>query len=298
MLSSDNHVRVLYIAGYRRSGSTVLHNLLGQINDFFAVGELRNIWSHGLARNVDCGCGRRFANCPFWKKVVAEAFGSAQNINAGAMVRTTRQAIFRRLPLLAFSRGRVRLRSQFAGYIRRLAVLYKAVQSISGCRVIVDSSKVPLYAHLLSCASGIDVRVLHLTRDARGAIFSCITSGLPARPLAWDGVNIGAEMLRRYSGIPYTHQRYEDFCRRPQHVTADLLRWMNEEQPLPFVDGKTFYKRPTHSVAGNPSRRDTGRTEIRASDAWKREMNTKEVVTTTALTGPLLARYGYALWPG
>jgi hypothetical protein len=62
----SDRVKVLYIAGSGRSGSTILDNTLGQIDGFFSVGELRYIWERGLIEDRLCGCGERVHQCPFW----------------------------------------------------------------------------------------------------------------------------------------------------------------------------------------------------------------------------------------
>lgn len=53
----------------------ILHNILGQIDGFAAVGELRYIWGRAAIDNQLCGCGERFRNCPFWDEVMTHAFG-------------------------------------------------------------------------------------------------------------------------------------------------------------------------------------------------------------------------------
>src|SRR6266705_3371373 len=68
-------LRVLYIGGWGRSGSTLLDRMLGQVPGFFALGEVREIWQSGLRENRLCGCGASFRECPFWTRVGAEAFG-------------------------------------------------------------------------------------------------------------------------------------------------------------------------------------------------------------------------------
>ena len=45
---SPDPVRVLYVAGAGRSGSTVLANLLGEVPGFVSVGEVRFLWERGL----------------------------------------------------------------------------------------------------------------------------------------------------------------------------------------------------------------------------------------------------------
>src|SRR4051794_15439538 len=73
-------IKVLYIGGYGRSGSTLLVQLLGQIEGFHSVGEMWNIWQQCFTENQLCGCGKPFHECPFWSAVVEEAFGGFERL--------------------------------------------------------------------------------------------------------------------------------------------------------------------------------------------------------------------------
>ncbi|MGH2812195.1 MAG: hypothetical protein ACRDI1_05730, partial [Actinomycetota bacterium] len=80
-------VRVLYIGGAGRSGSTLLDLMLGQLPGFFAAGELKYVWDRGLLRNELCGCGSSFRECPFWTAVGTEAFGGWDALDAAEVSR-------------------------------------------------------------------------------------------------------------------------------------------------------------------------------------------------------------------
>ena len=79
-------VKVLYIAGWGRSGTTLLDNLLGQIEGFTSTGELHNLWQRGLIDGRDCGCGLRLTDCPFWQEVLTAGFGGVERVDPGAAV--------------------------------------------------------------------------------------------------------------------------------------------------------------------------------------------------------------------
>jgi hypothetical protein len=49
-----------------------------------------------------------------------------------------------------------------------------------------------------------------------------------------------------------------------------------------------------HTVAGNPVRMQSGPLKLRVDDAWRAAMPAGDRRLVTALTFPLLARYGYA----
>ena len=63
-------MRVLFLAGSGRSGSTLVTTALGQVDGFFAAGELRYLWQRGLVDNRPCGCGRPFRECPVWTAIL------------------------------------------------------------------------------------------------------------------------------------------------------------------------------------------------------------------------------------
>ena|SRR5438874_13839335 len=69
MRTTDEPVRVLYVSGWVFSGSTLLSNILGEIEGVFAAGEVRHIWRRGLLEDRPCGCGAAFSACPFWRAV-------------------------------------------------------------------------------------------------------------------------------------------------------------------------------------------------------------------------------------
>ena len=48
-----------------------------------------------------------------------------------------------------------------------------------------------------------------------------------------------------------------------------------------------------HTAEGNPMRFVSGELELRADDAWRRQMPSRDRRVVTALTLPLLAAYGY-----
>ena len=86
---TDEKTTVLFIAGSSRSGSTLLSNILGQVEGFCAVGELAQIWQRGLIEDRLCGCGVRFNQCALWREVLDQTFGSG-GVDARAMLAVRR----------------------------------------------------------------------------------------------------------------------------------------------------------------------------------------------------------------
>ena len=175
---SEPPVPVLYIGGEGRSGSTMLSAMLGNREGYFPVGELPDVWL-ALQRNELCGCGLPFAQCEFWQAVGDTAYGGWAALDIDEIMRQeARYTRHRRIPRL-ISRSRFRQDDpDLAGYLDRLVQLYRAIQIVSGCSVIVDSTKRPPFAIMLRSEARVYLRVVHLVRDSRGVAFSWSKTGI------------------------------------------------------------------------------------------------------------------------
>ena len=305
-------VKVLYVVGLGRSGSTILSNSLGQIEGFFSGGELNFIWRHNVIENRLCGCGRPFHECPVWTEVMDEAFGGMDKIDAGEMMRLANAGTrTRHIPLMLSPRGEAVLRERLGNFLESYGRLYRAIGSVMGSRVIVDSSKEPAHGYAMGLVPGIDLRVLHLVRDPRAAAYSWLKKKPqpdsetrefmyrqnPARSSAmWDSWNASAEALWRRPPGRYLRVRYEDFVADPRKSFTDILGLLDEgDAELPLAGEREVKLGVSHTVSGNPNRFDTGAVELRQDSEWQRKMKPRDKTLVTALTLPLLKHYSYPL---
>ncbi|MBA2692848.1 MAG: sulfotransferase [Rubrobacter sp.] len=305
-----DRVKVLYIAGFGRSGSTILANSLGQIDGFFSGGEMNFIWKHALIEDRLCGCGRRSSECPVWNAVFDEAFGGMENVDAKEIMRLQNSgARTRHIPQMHTQKGRATLEGRMGKFLSSSARLYEAVKATTGSRVIVDSSKEPAYGRAIAMIPEVDLRVLHLVRDPRAAAYSWLKkkeqpdsedrefmhqkSALDSAVL-WDAWNVSTETLWRRE--KYMRLRCEDFIAEPKQSFRSILDFIGEpDSELPLAGEREVKLGVSHTVSGNPNRFDTGSVELRPDERWKKEMRSKDRSLVTALTLPLLARYGYSL---
>src|SRR5215472_6776033 len=65
----DGPLRIIYIGGFGRSGSTLLGRRLGEAGNAVPVGELFYVWRVCVINNLRCGCGPPFDQCDFWLSV-------------------------------------------------------------------------------------------------------------------------------------------------------------------------------------------------------------------------------------
>jgi hypothetical protein len=185
--------------------------------------------------------------------------------------------------------------------------LYQALAAVSGAQVIVDSTKSPVYGRLLGLDPALDVRVVHLVRDSRGVAHSWVrlkagpgrradVESRPTRTVArfWILNNLGAELFCRPFPQRYRRLHYEELVRRPRESLGRIVELAGEgPRALPLTDERTLRLGATHSVKGSPVRLQQGAVALRLDDEWRRAMPRADRRLTTALTWPLLLRYGY-----
>ena len=127
-------MKILYVGGYTRSGSTLVGRVLGEPPNTVCVGETHYLWSRGLIDNVGCGCGRPFRSCPFWSAVGDEAFGGW---NRGRRrVAHRGRSCHKSIGCTALLLGTLvdPVRDKISDYATRLAALYAAIARVSGAK--------------------------------------------------------------------------------------------------------------------------------------------------------------------
>jgi hypothetical protein len=309
---------VLYIAGTGRSGSTVLANILGEVDGVFAAGEVRYLWQRGLKEHRLCGCGLPVRECPVWSRVLARAGYLDDPVRVdGAISMLQQTGRIRNLPGILAGHVRAGLDpARASGYAidrAALGALYAEMGEVTGSRVIVDSSKLPAYANVLAATPGIDLRVVHLVRDPRGAAHSWASKkeladgaarshmeqiGPAKSAVLWDVWNLAGGLLFRAGPDRYLRLRYEDFVADPPGSVRRILAMVGlEDAALPFVNANEARTSANHSVAGNPDRLRHGQITLRSDDRWRTAMASGDQRLVSALTSPLLLRYGYPLRP-
>ena len=305
---------VLYIAGTGRSGSTLLASILGEVEGVFAAGEVRYLWQRGLVEGRLCGCGVPVSRCPLWTEILAGATASSGSPHPEAMAGFLRRTgRIRHLPGALAGRWAPSLdpvrRRGSAAQRETLGSLYASIAQATGCGVVVDSSKLPAYAHLLGAVPGIELRVVHLVRDPRGAAHSWSSRkplddgarqthmeqiGPLKSAVLWDTWNAAAAALLRRGEGTYLRLRYEDLIDEPAKAVRSVLSLVGMENAmLPIDPDGGLNLRVNHVVAGNPDRLRHGQVRLRADTRWRSAMPARHRRVVSAVTAPLLVRYGY-----
>ncbi|SMX47300.1 sulfotransferase family protein [Actibacterium lipolyticum] len=295
-------LKVIYVVGYGRSGSTILDIALGQHPKIFGAGEIAAMCRHVWANNEYCACGARIQECQFWPDVMAQWLPQAGGVDGFFSLAKQVEPLVSPARILGL--GAVKR------YADLSASLFQGVADAAGTDVLVDSSKMPGRGLALAESDQIDLRVIHLVRDARGVanamsrpmeidvekgVQKKIKARSPYRTaIRWRMYNSFAERLGRKVGADkFVRVRYEDFAAQPAEEFArigaatgmDLSAICTAlEQSQPIM--------PAHQMAGSRIRMKKDLT-LRFDNNWEDKMTPADQQKVVRVTSEQLRRYGY-----
>lgn len=273
---------VVYIAGYGRSGSTLLERLLCAHPGVVGMGEIAYLGDGGEADAFI----REVRDSPKWTAVFAQLERSP-----GALEYLKRRQKARE----SLCTGWLYWLGGHKQYSRHVKSIFDAVRATQGdqVRFLIDSSKTardrffrPL---LLAGIDGVDLKVIHLLRDPRGCLFSTLRGsnkllerGQRRRaPLAglracvgWCLANASALLFAlRHGRGRYLQLSYDELVENPAaaldrvgaflHVDyTQVQRRLAAGEPIP----------PADQFAGNRLRRQSA-VVLRKDDEWREKLN-------------------------
>jgi hypothetical protein len=255
-------VKIRYVLGLNRSGSTIYERCEGTHDGVFAAGELHNLF---LGPGVDrsCGCGQPLRACPVWSEVfvalhaeTGEDIDSFIRRGAALQARTGRTR-----HVLHITRGK----PDAMAFAEVMAALYSAINVVTGAEVVMDSSKTPAGALLLNLMP-FAFDVVHLERDP----LATIQSNSVWR--TWDGVDpaisppriSGSRLVSTEASIAFaatilrkqgrlTTVSFEDYVSRHASTTPLPVSHQAEGNPTRF--GAAVVSAYEAHSRGTPSRR-------------------------------------------
>ena len=304
-------VRVLYVVGAGRSGTTIFGNILGSASGVAHVGELIYLWGGHHPSQEQCGCGDSLTNCKLWTSVLHDMGMTWENRSE---VHQSRLAEMRMRHMPKRAAG-YRKSGAVPRYANQLSRAYSAIADRAGASLVVDTSKSPADGFAAVVGQGVDAYVLQLVRDPRACAYSrgrrkrhgsegdgqYMRQEKPAKTSArWLQVNglAGRYLPAAVSEGRYRRVRYEDLIEGGRDAFADIARWVGlNPDDLPFTDGRHVALSQSHTVMGNPNRYLVGETELTLDTEWVTKMSRGDRWSATWPATPLLHRYGYELSP-
>lgn len=271
--------RVVYITSRGHSGSTLLSLLLSGHSRVVSAGELKMLVQPDPQRRL-CSCHRLVADaCPFWRQVQARVVASV-GVPLAQLVLTEH--------------------GEALTFARHNAALFDAIAAVSGCDVIVDSSKsLPRLSRLLEACQigagsgpssgagvGFELLPIHLHRGPFGSMNSARKRGEDLRTAAYNYTRLFFLTRERLRGVRALRVYYERLAADPRAEMARVMGWLDlplDERQFQWRDG---LRRDIH---GNDMR--FGRSaEIRLDRSWRHQLSLRQKLGVFAWTLPVRLR--------
>lgn len=303
------NIKVIYIMGCGRSGSTILDTILGHHIDIESVGELTNLVKSAWINNEYCACGKSGQDCSFWNNI-KQQWRQKNSVESIEEYLSTQQSFerLRKLPELLINTTTTS--HKFRKYIDNTYALFEAISIVSSKNIIVDSSKTPVRALALSMIPKVDLYFIHLVRDGRGVAWSLkksykrddqggIQKDLISRPvwrtaLLWSFYNLLSELvMNRINRNKSIQIRYEDLISSPKETLESLETFL--ELDFSKVIESLLKQEPIavgHTIAGNRLRMK-GNITLQPDREWIAKMPLKEREIFWVIAGHSILRYGY-----
>jgi hypothetical protein len=297
--------KIIYIAGYGRSGSTILDTLLGNHPLIFGSGELAHFFAEWL-RDASCSCGEKLSDCLFWQEVMDHLWATLPNLELVAAKQVTRriESSLRRLSIDSDAHNEF--------YCSLWKAMTAAISQVSGKKIIVDSSKsgrrCARRIQTLSRLCGLDVSVIHLVRDPRAVMWStlrgsnrkleadqpaALSGGAYRALISWGMANASVHLTKAtIPQLKLIRLKYEDVMGNPVKELHKLGIFLDMNLE-PVINSITEHcpLDPGHGARGNRARRQ-GPIWLELDEEWK-EALPNYARRLALLSWPLAHRYGY-----
>ena len=294
-------IKVVFLIGSGRSGSTLIDLIVNMNPNVFGVGEISN-WNRKVFDEY-CACGEIVKTCPFWSKVILTLGWSKNDF---ATYKNYQYQFDAPKKGSVFDINDYAKSAGFDDYISKSNKIFRAISDQNENRVLFDSSKSPQRAFNLSKSNLLDVKIIHLMRDPRGVVWSYKKSfvkdvkgglqrdmkgtSLLKAVYSWMATNSRAFTTIKSTDVPALSVKYEKFCANPDHEINRILAFVLGEQPKSQIDLNESIKTKSHTVAGNRLRMKKN-IIIKPDFAWKTNLNFIQKTFIYSLTFPLLKKF-------
>jgi len=313
----NNSIRYTYICSAGHSGSTLLDLLLGSHSQVESLGEIIHL-SKNISLNTACACGVPIRSCYLWKRVAemlnrqlgidvfeqpyALHMGFPDPQNVKDRIHTTLGYRMKRKWLRGLHYLDLKydfhlpapLLSSIHKGIENTFLVYEAVRKVSEKQMIVDSSKSYPEGIAIYKKNPGSTRIIQLSRDGRAVFYSYLKRNFPRSKSLRGWRNHYARALplltKHVQRNHLYHMKYEELAGNPRRELERLCDFLDlgfEEDMLKFADR-------IHHITNGNNMRFRKSSEIRADEAWKRQLSEADHALFSRKAGDLNRRLGYA----
>jgi|GEM_PF-3056476 len=293
-------MKIAYVAGWLRSGTTLVCHELGKLPDTVGVGE--SVWLWRAARTGEaCSCGSPALECELWGPVIADVLQKNPGLDIEQLERMwATYERTKRLPQMVAAHllGTKVLSGEFRLFLSVLDDFYEAIGRHSGRSIAIDSSKFAPGFVLASLLGSTEVAVVHVVRDPRAVAFSesrahrvRATTDVPPPPVrgvvasaAWWSITNALILVASRFADAYQRVSYEDFATHSDDYVRALDRGVTPGGSLRVASDVDPM---VHIAVGNPARMGMRNVLIAVDDRWKTGLSAREKAMVMVVSAPV-----------
>jgi hypothetical protein len=277
----QNPITVIYIISDRRSGSTLLENILSKSTETVSVGELAMLKGHiikqgpGEIWNWNCSCGKPVLQCGFWSKVLAGIYDENFETKITWPYKSLKVLLNSLLPVAVKSTLLNLIHTKKNKHtVEELNKIYTAIATVSNKKFIVDSSKDPIQALAVNECKNVDAKFIWLSRDLRAITFSKlkrwkVNKRSDKKPLetltdSFYYKKLCAATLKCINQNNTIKIDYEALAANPQNELDKICDKFGIQK---YTAPEFMELSNDHTIAGTPGRFE--RKKIAADNSWK-----------------------------
>ncbi len=286
------------------SGSTLLNIILGMHPKIYGSGEIDNINKFGK-RDYKCSCEIQVVNCSFWSKIVAEyikklgdkKFSQYQN---DIHFFENFKSVFAWLNVLLGFPFHTKRKNE---YMQSAYEFYKTTLNETGKSIIIDASKNPLRALVLSKNKHIDLKLIHLVRDGRAVAWAIERnkkkSGIARKILRtvwfWAGVNWQADFTKLLARTPTVFVKLENIVGNPKVALDKVGTALNLDLKGVSEIISDEFKIPQTHVIGGSLVRFKEKIKIVPRNDWMTKLSSRKQRNFSLFAWISMLKYGYSI---
>lgn len=301
---------IIYIAGYGRSGSTLLERILSSHRRIFGMGEITNFLDLINNGSSFCSCGKQVYQCEFWSDVIKNFSNTFKNLIELKKIQKEFDSISGFIN--HFFERNSNQKIMYKNLNQKL--FYSIFQKLPPeTNYLVDSSKTTRQSFFrpisLSRLAFLNLKVIHLVRDGRGCMWSnlkgsnkrlerCKDSYIHFATIrtatSWFLANIAAHIIQAtFSPKNYCRIRYEDFVKYPSETMNRLGSFLDINFKIQAEMLKRRKNIPLgHQLAGNRLRSQK-QIILKPDIEWRKKLRLYNKLLFWLLDWPLILYYKY-----
>lgn len=276
---------ILYIISDKRSGSTLLENILSKSNEAVSLGEVAMLKNHILKEGPgekwgwNCSCGEALENCTFWSQVLQKILISSASKEIETKINWPYSSFYS----LAFGIAPGIFKKKIfhkiqSGRSRQIAEnvfdVYREVDVFTKKKFIVDSTKLPIQAlALYKMKKAIPIKFIFLTRDIRGIAFSKkksrekneIKVSFKDLYKVWIYKKFATAILKFIPKEDVITIHYENLAEKTGEELGKIFSFTNMQS---FETPRYMELSNDHTLGGTPKRFD--KRAIKLDESWRK----------------------------